>query len=221
MTITALASAPVQASQSDNALSKLSEDYTKFMKLLVAQVSHQDPLKPMDGTQFITQVAQLTQVEQAVQTNKQFEALRAQLSLSAALSETGLIGRDVTISADSIVLGEGGSRFSYELERSSAGVSAVITDAEGRLVRQIDGLPGEAGSLVDVAWDGLDSAGNPVPPGAYGIALSITGSAGGQPGGYNTYTSGQVTAIEFGQDAPLLRLGDGRVVSSRDIVRAG
>lgn len=213
--------APGQTPTADSALSQLSQDYTRFMKLLVAQVSHQDPLKPMDGTEFISQVAQLTQVEQSVQANKQIEALRAQLSLSAALGETALIGREVTIASESFVLGESGGRFSYELERQSSGVSAIITDAQGRMVRQIDNLPGAPGTLVDVAWDGLDNAGNPVAPGTYGIALSVTGAGGGEPGGYNTYTDANVAAIEFSQDAPMLRLGDGRLVSSRDIVRAG
>ncbi len=53
------------------AATKSSLDKDAFLKLLVAQLSHQDPLKPMEGTEFITQLAQFTSVEQAVtQTEK-------------------------------------------------------------------------------------------------------------------------------------------------------
>ncbi|PSH68148.1 flagellar basal body rod modification protein [Phyllobacterium brassicacearum] len=76
-------------------------DYEAFLKLLVAEMKNQDPTKPMDPTQQVTQLAQFSSVEQAVQTNTKLDQLLASSSLSQA---DGLIGRTVT-SADGKVSG--------------------------------------------------------------------------------------------------------------------
>jgi flagellar basal-body rod modification protein FlgD len=68
-------------------------DYQTFLKLLVAQMKNQDPTKPMDATQQVTQLAQFSRVEQAVQMNAKLEQLLASSSLSQA---DGIIGRTVT-----------------------------------------------------------------------------------------------------------------------------
>ncbi len=73
-----------------------SVDYQTFLKLLVAQMKNQDPTQPMDATQQVTQLAQFSSVEQAVQTNSKLDQLLASSSLQQA---DGMIGRTVT-SAD-------------------------------------------------------------------------------------------------------------------------
>jgi flagellar basal-body rod modification protein FlgD len=73
-----------------------SVDYQTFLKLLVAQMKNQDPTQPMDATQQVTQLAQFSSVEQAVQTNTKLDQLLASSSLQQA---DGIIGRTVT-SAD-------------------------------------------------------------------------------------------------------------------------
>lgn len=54
-----------------------------FMQLLVAQLRHQDPLKPNDGTEFVGQLAQFQQLEQSVNTGQDIAAIRADLDLLA------------------------------------------------------------------------------------------------------------------------------------------
>ena len=76
-------------------------DYQAFLKLLVAEMKNQDPTEPMDATQQISQLAQFSSVEQAVQTNTKLDQLLASSSLSQA---DGLIGRTVT-NADGTVSG--------------------------------------------------------------------------------------------------------------------
>lgn len=201
---------------SDAALSQLSQDYTKFMKLLVAQIQHQDPMEPVDSTQFISQIAQLTQVEQAVETNKHIESLRSSLALSSAMFETAFIGRDVTVEAESFHLGEEGGSFSYELAGNASEVQAIITDATGKEVHRISNLSGAGQTMVDVRWDGRDSSGNQLPAGEYKMSIAASGGIDG----YNTYTSGKVSAVEYLRDKQMLRLDDGRLVDSSDIVRA-
>jgi flagellar basal-body rod modification protein FlgD len=76
-------------------------DYQAFLKLLVAEMKNQDPTEPMDATQQISQLAQFSSVEQAVQTNTKLDQLLASSSLSQA---DGIIGRTVT-NADGTISG--------------------------------------------------------------------------------------------------------------------
>jgi len=204
----ALAQAPAAA---------LSDNYKSFLNLLVAQVSYQDPLKPVEGTEFITQLATLTGVEQSLKLNGQMEALRAQLGLSAALSESSLIGRTVTVPTDAVELREGGVAFSYDLASPAEGVTALITDASGKPVREIGGLPGAVGQRTSVVWDGTDANGVPLPLGRYNISLAATGTTG--PAGYNTYAGFKVHSVSFDGGRPYLDLDGGGKVTSDQILR--
>ncbi|WP_031554770.1 flagellar hook assembly protein FlgD, partial [Parvularcula oceani] len=60
-------------------------DFEAFLKLLTAQVEHQDPLAPLDSTQFVEQLATFSSVEQQVQSNAHLEAIAKMLE--AALGE--------------------------------------------------------------------------------------------------------------------------------------
>ena len=62
-----------------------------FMQLLVAQLKNQDPMSPADGAQFVTQLAQLQQLEQSVSTGQDVAAIRAGLAIPAAQSGAGRI----------------------------------------------------------------------------------------------------------------------------------
>ncbi|HXE69244.1 MAG TPA: flagellar hook assembly protein FlgD [Hyphomicrobiaceae bacterium] len=71
-------------------------DYNQFLQLLIAQLKNQDPTKPMDSAQFISQLASFSNVEQSIQTNAKLDALMTSSALSQA---EGMIGRQIT-SAD-------------------------------------------------------------------------------------------------------------------------
>ncbi|MBB5704040.1 flagellar basal-body rod modification protein FlgD [Ochrobactrum daejeonense] len=84
-----------------SAASKASVDYDSFLKLLVTQMQNQDPTQPMDATQYVSQLATFSNVEQAVQMNSKLETLIANTSLTQA---EGWIGRTLT-NADGSVTG--------------------------------------------------------------------------------------------------------------------
>lgn len=88
-------------SSSSSAAAKASVDYNSFLKLLVTQMQNQDPTAPMDATQYVSQLATFSSVEQSVQMNAKLETLIANSSLSQA---EGWIGRTLT-SADGTVSG--------------------------------------------------------------------------------------------------------------------
>ncbi|MFZ0851987.1 MAG: flagellar hook assembly protein FlgD [Hyphomicrobiaceae bacterium] len=68
-------------------------DYNQFLQLLIAQLKNQDPTKPMDSAQFISQLASFSNVEQSIQTNAKLDALMTSSALSQA---EGMIGRQIS-----------------------------------------------------------------------------------------------------------------------------
>lgn len=71
-----------------------------FLKLLTAQLSNQDPLKPMEDTQFIAQMAQFSALQQATTLTKDFEAFSSAQQISSAQN---LLGKTVTLTANGTV----------------------------------------------------------------------------------------------------------------------
>ena len=69
-----------------------------FLKILLTQLTYQDPLKPMDNQQFMAQIAQFTTLEQTQQLNSKADAM---LSTQASLQSVGLIGRTVDVTTTS------------------------------------------------------------------------------------------------------------------------
>src|SRR5689334_25236118 len=68
-----------------------------FLKLLVGQLQHQDPMQPADDSQFIGQMAQFSQLEQETNSAQSTSQIATQLGHATALS---LIGRTVTYTDD-------------------------------------------------------------------------------------------------------------------------
>jgi flagellar basal-body rod modification protein FlgD len=96
-------------------------DYDAFLQLLIAQMKNQDPSKPADPSQFISQLASFSSVEQAIKTNNKLDSLMTSLALSQS---EGLIGRTVT-SADGSVSGTvAGIRI------ISGGAVAILSDGQ-------------------------------------------------------------------------------------------
>lgn len=189
-----------------------------FLRLLVAQLRHQDPLSPQDPTAFVGQLAQLTQVEEASRSRQQLEQMTSGMLALANAGTTDLVGRTVTARADSVVLGvAGSSNVGFTLGENAAAVRITVRDATGAVVRTIDAGPRNAGS-VGVEWDGLDDAGQRLPPGSYRASVEATDASGGAITA-ETEMRGRVTAIDFSRGyAELVLDGDVRVAAG-DVLR--
>ena len=95
MNVTSATDSTSKSSSSTNSTTTASNsvDYNTFLQLLVAEMKNQDPTNPMDTSQYMSQFAQLSTVEQAMQTNSKLDALLSSQSLSQA---NGLIGKTVS-----------------------------------------------------------------------------------------------------------------------------
>lgn len=213
----AAATSATPQSTSQAASTRLTADYESFLKLLTAQVSNQDPLEPMDSTKFVSQLAQLSQVEQSIQTNTNLESINAHLAASGALADMELIGREVTVAGSAIELRDGSAEFEYELEEAAGNVSARVLAEDGTLIREIEGLSGAPGEVHRVAWDGLDRQGLPVPDARFDIEIEAE-TAEGDELSASTYTRSTVEELTFEGGSPVLLLSNGAQVPSGSVI---
>ena len=196
-----------------DSLSQLGNDYNKFLTLLTAQIQNQDPLEPVDSTQFVAQLAQLSQVEQAVQTNTQLETVSSQISGLLNLGGTDLLGRDVTIQSDTVMLKNGATATTYEVGEAASEVTAKIIDPLGRTIRTITGLSVLSGTQNQLGWDGKDDYGNPQLDGIYTVQLVAKNTAG-EAVNVQASRSARVEDVRFQEGEIVVGLDGGETASS-------
>jgi len=93
MNVTSATDSTNKSTSTTTTTSSTGVDYNTFLQLLIAEMKNQDPTNPMDTSQYMSQFAQLSSVEQAMQTNNKLDALLSSQSLSQA---NGLIGKTVS-----------------------------------------------------------------------------------------------------------------------------
>ena len=96
-----------------------------FLKLLVTQLKNQDPLKPMDNTAFVAELAQFSQLDQSTKQVQLLEKSIAQQTDSMQYTLLPMIGRNVQVEGSLIDLNNGPAKLTYALEREATTVRAV------------------------------------------------------------------------------------------------
>jgi flagellar basal-body rod modification protein FlgD len=194
-------------------------DKTAFLKLLVAQMKNQDPLKPMDNTEFVSQLAQFSNLEQVMGINTRLDALTVQGQGLSNTEVSNLVGKTVTVNGTTIGLdgSGGGVAYGFTLGAPSAATKVSISDANGNVVRTIDAGARPAG-FSQFTWDGKNSSGSLQPPGAYKITVQAT-AASGAPLTVTQNGTGRVMAVSYNKGYPELRLDTGLSVPVSDLLQ--
>ncbi|TAL71618.1 MAG: hypothetical protein EPN56_02890 [Rhodanobacter sp.] len=196
MTTNAIGAAPASAASGVNAALGNSMSQADFLKLLTTQLQTQDPTKPMDNTQFVSQLAQFSQLAATQDLNTSVNSLSSQVASSMqssqVLGSVGLVGRHVLVPSSTLSYAGSAIAGSVGVSDATANAQVVITNGAGKVVRTLDLGPQQAG-LARFSWDGMDANGNPLPPGQYGIA-----AADPKGNALTTYVSGTVTGVGYG-----------------------
>jgi flagellar basal-body rod modification protein FlgD len=144
----------------------ISSDFNTFLTMLTTQLKNQDPLNPMDNSEYAVQLATFSGVEQQVKTNTLLESLGAQLGLSGLTTYAGWVGKDAR--ADMPVWYSGKPvTLAAEPDPKADKAELVVTDATGAVVARQQ-VPLDART---VTWTGLDPQGVARPTGSYTFAL--------------------------------------------------
>ncbi|KJF92833.1 flagellar hook assembly protein FlgD [Photobacterium angustum] len=103
----------------------------EFINLMVAQIQNQDPLNPLDGTEYVGQLAQFSQVESTENMAKLMQNSMVLLDNMQVLSTAGLVGQTVYVEGSEVELTDAKQQGRIELEHASSTVSIVLTDQLG------------------------------------------------------------------------------------------
>ncbi len=183
-----------QAQFQDSALAKLSGDYTMFLKLLTSQMQNQDPLDPMDTSQYTQQLVQYSQVEQSIQQSATLKDILARLSAQDMVQASSLIGRDADYAGAVAGLPAGGAaHWQWQTDRAPASLVASISDASGQVVER-RALAPDAQSFD---WDGVLANGGTAAPSFYTLSLDAR-DASGNALAADISARGQVEAVMRG-----------------------
>jgi len=156
----------------DDALASLSGDYSNFLTLLTTQLKNQDPLSPMDATQFTQQLVQFSAVEQQINGNKKLDQLIGLQSTANAYGAVGFVGTSIAADSNDVPLQNSKAKFDYTIEKAGGAATLKILNSSGNIVmlKQVDATVG----THPVEWDGTDYFGNKLPDGKYTVSVSYT-----------------------------------------------
>jgi len=159
----------------DAAKPTINADFNMFVKLLTAQMQNQDPLNPMDTSQYTQQLVQFSQVEQSMAQTSTLKSMLAAMSNSDLTQASSLIGKQVSIDSGTAALKDTPIAWAWSATRDVATLNATITDANGRTIDKRVLNPTANG---DFSWDGTLSTGGKAPPGSYTINFTGTDANG-------------------------------------------
>ncbi len=172
---------------------RLAENFDTFLTLLTTQLKNQDPLSPMDSTQFTQQLVQMTGVEQQLLTNDLLEKLVSNTG-SGISTAVALIGKEVRADSNLAALSGGKAEWVYKLDRAASDVKVEVLDSKGRIVQTIAPTDNAAGEHT-FKWDGKTAAGSTAADGVYSLRVTAKdGSGSAVPAG--VVAQGVVTGVQ-------------------------
>ncbi len=164
------------SSATNTATATLASDFETFLLLMTTQAQYQDPLDPMDSSDYTAQLAQFSTVEQQVQTNETLTSISELIGTSNLTQMTGWIGQDVRAAAAASFDGSTPVTVQPDPATSADQVDLVVYDENGTEVQRLSlPLSGDA-----YEWNGIGDDGASVGAGTYTF-------------GVESYTNGALT----------------------------
>ncbi len=138
-----------------------------FMNLMVTELTHQDPFKPMENTELATQISQFATVSGIDELNNSFDGLATSLLSDQTLQAANLVGRSVLIPSDIGYYATGSTLNGVvDMDMSASDVVVRIHNSSGVLVREM-GLGTLTAGQTQFSWDGTMDSGDYAPTGNY------------------------------------------------------
>jgi flagellar basal-body rod modification protein FlgD len=190
-----------------------------FLKLLVAQLKNQDPLKPQDNSAFVAELAQFSSLEQSMGVNDKLNQMMLQNQGMANSNVVNMVGQVATVKGALVTTdGSGvGVPVTFSQDRASDKTVIQIQDANGKIVRTLD-LGGRPLGISRITWDGKSDDGLIQPAGTYAVAIKSNDADGGSVN-VSQETTGTITGVAFDKGYPVLQLSSGVKAPVSDLLR--
>ncbi|MEX0349344.1 MAG: flagellar hook capping FlgD N-terminal domain-containing protein [Paracoccaceae bacterium] len=205
------------AASSATAPSALTSDFETFLKMLTAQARNQDPLEPLNSSEYAAQLAQFSMVEQQVRTNETLSELTTLLGGPKMTQLSGWIGSEVRAAAPAFFDGAP-VRISTVPRDQADSATLVVRNGSAEVVDRQVLVMGERTST----WDGLDADGLPLASGHY--SFSVENYRGSELLGEDSAASyNRVTEAQIEGDDVILILEGGQAILAQLVtaVRSG
>ncbi|WP_424974820.1 flagellar hook capping FlgD N-terminal domain-containing protein [Dinoroseobacter sp. S124A] len=161
--------AQTSTSSSSNSATAIASDFETFLTMLTTQLENQDPLDPVDSQDLAVQLATFSGVEQQTRTNALLEDLGGQMGLMNLSQLASWVGMDALASGE---LYFDGSPIEIRPEIPAVADTAelVVFRSDGTEVQRL----AMDTSAETALWAGVGADGNPLPDGAYTLAVAST-----------------------------------------------
>lgn len=187
----------------------------RFLRLLVAQMSNQDPLNPLDNAQVTSQMAQINTVTGINGLSDAVERLLAQFAHLEGMQAAQLTGRDVLVKSSALTLtADAPAHGGFMLEAPAERVKVEIANGAGEVVRTIT-LDEQPEGLNGFEWDGLTDWGSKAPAGRYEAV--VTAHAAGKDTSVDVLMWRRVQAVRQDSAGAQLVLSDGSVLPYSEV----
>lgn len=175
-----------------------------FLLLMTTQLQNQDPLKPMDNAQMVSQLAQMSTVQGIEQLNSSVNGFSNTLLNEQILKGASLVGHQVLVPSDTWALDADSGASGLVVAPGAGNLEVTITDANGDVVHTLKVTASQAGELP-FQWDGSTADGRQLDPGKYSLKARFT-PADGTANDAQTYVQAPVESVTVGSDGLYLNL---------------
>lgn len=143
-----------------------------FFALLTKELANQDPTKPVDNNEMISQMTAFSTTDGVQALNEQFTSFASSMTSSQALQASSLVGRSVLVDDNVFGLYDGEQvKGKISTETDASNVNIYVENAAGEIIQSIPvGNVGAGGG--NFTWDGNTSDGSKAPPGAYRFRIA-------------------------------------------------
>lgn len=198
-------------SQTSSEQTGASSDYETFLKMLTVQMQNQDPLNPVESSDFAAQLATFSSVEQQVLTNDLLTSIKARLSDSDFASMANWVGMEVR-SLNPVYVDRGSVTVPFEQLMGGDRTEFFVLDQDGAEIYRAGVSPGQ----TSVVWDGISGSGERVNPGLYSIHAESFES-GESLGQKRLETYGLIKEAQIAADGLRLVLEGGVEIAPDDV----
>jgi flagellar basal-body rod modification protein FlgD len=189
------------------AVGKNQLDKDSFLKLMLAQMKHQDPTNPMQSHEMAAQLAQFTSLEQLNNINTTLEQMKNAQNPNSNYQALALIGKRVSGDASKLTRAAGDTKhaFGFETSNDAVKVKVSIKDVDGKVIRKME-LGAMKKGHNTIEWNGMNEEGMPARPGEYKFAIEAVGSSG-EKVYTKTAFEGKITGLNYTAEGPVLLVG--------------
>ena len=208
MAVSGITSPNVAINQVTTSKNKLAKDLNSFLQLLTSQLKNQDPLSPMDSSEFTNQLVEFAQVEQQIGMNDNLTSLIGLTNQSIVSNAVNYIGKTIEGESNQAPLQNGKLKAAYGLNAEAHQVTVVVRNEAGDIIysRPIESAAGRTQGVHSFEWDGKDSNGNQLPDGPFTISVTAVGADETPIENYIT-AFGRVTGVTTINGATVLLVG--------------